>query len=210
MRRGLLVGINYIGTPNRLYGCINDINNIGSYLRTFRNYNSFIVMTDYTAMKPTRSNILAGFNALLKGFDGDEFTKFYIGWLQLNGFTESDFDDAAKFVKVGLSINVQELFTEHILIKNGNKQTLGDCAERIKANRNIGDRPGSHLIDQVHKAMFLYKGTNRGLLLKFIGEKADTPDNAFWRVVFYGRSQSLVFKSNIFQKLYLPFFSIMD
>jgi putative DNA methylase len=125
----------------------------------------------------------SAFNALLKGFDGDEFTKFYIGWLQLNGFSESDFDDAAKFVKVGLSINVQELFTEHILIKNGNKQTLGDYAERIKANKNIGDKPGSHLIDQVHKAMHLYKGTNRGLLLKFISEKADTPDGAFWRVV---------------------------
>ena len=125
----------------------------------------------------------SAFNALLKGFDGDEFTKFYIGWLQLNGFSESDFDDAAKFVKVGLSINVQELFTEHILIKNGNKQTLGDYAERIKANKNIGDKPGSHLIDQVHKAMYLYKGTNRGLLLKFISEKADAPDGAFWRVV---------------------------
>ncbi len=125
----------------------------------------------------------SAFNALLKGFDGDEFTKFYIGWLQLNGFSESDFDDAAKFVKVGLSINVQELFTEHILIKNGNKQTLGDYAERIKANKNIGDKIGSHLIDQVHKAMYLYKGTNRGLLLKFIGEKADSPDSPFWRVV---------------------------
>lgn len=125
----------------------------------------------------------SAFNALLKGFDGDEFTKFYIGWLQLYGFSESDFDDAAKFVKVGLSINVQELFTEHILIKNGNKQTLCDYAERIKANKNIGDKPGSHLIDQVHKAMHLFKGTNRGTLLKFISEKADAPDNAFWRVV---------------------------
>jgi putative DNA methylase len=58
----------------------------------------------------------SAFNALLKGFDGDDFTKFYIGWLQLYGFAESDFDDAAKFSRVGLSINVSELFTEHILI----------------------------------------------------------------------------------------------
>jgi hypothetical protein len=97
MRRGLLVGINYIGTPNRLYGCINDINNIGSYLRTFRNYNSFIVMTDYTAMKPTRSNILAGFNALLKGaVAGDELWFHYSGHGSLlrdtNGDEESRLD----------------------------------------------------------------------------------------------------------------------
>ena len=43
MRRALLVGINYTGTSNQLYGCINDINNVGSYLYTFRKYNSFIV-----------------------------------------------------------------------------------------------------------------------------------------------------------------------
>ena len=52
----------------------------------------------------------SAFNALLKGFDGDDFTKFYIGWLQLYGLSESDFDDAAKFARVGLTINVADLF----------------------------------------------------------------------------------------------------
>ncbi len=31
--------------------------------------------------------------------------------------------------------------------------------------------------------MHLYKGTNRGILLNFISEKAEAPDSAFWRVV---------------------------
>jgi len=125
----------------------------------------------------------SAFNALLKGFDGDEFTKFYIGWLQLNGFIESDFDDAAKFVKVGLSINVNELFTEHILIKNLNKQALGNFTERNALTKTLGERANSHLIDQVHKAMFLYKGANRTALLSYINEKAGSPDGAFWRVL---------------------------
>ena len=125
----------------------------------------------------------SAFNALLKGFDGDEFTKFYIGWLQLYGFAESEFDDAAKFTKVGLSINVQDLFKEHILLKNNNKQTLGTFAERIAANKNLGERPDSHLIDQAHKAMHLYKGANRGLLLDYIHRFASSPDGAFWRVL---------------------------
>ena len=124
----------------------------------------------------------SAFNALLKGFDGDDFTKFYIGWLQLFGFVESDFDDAAKFSRVGLSINVQELFTAHILIKNGNKQTLGRYQERINADKNLGDKSGSILIDQIHRAMFLYKG-NRSLLLQYIGKVAGSPDNSFWRVL---------------------------
>ncbi len=125
----------------------------------------------------------SAFNALLKGFDGDEFTKFYIGWLQLYGFSESDFDDAAKFSRVGLSINVQELFTEHILIKNGNKQTLGGFQERINEQRSLGDKPDSYLIDQVHRAMSLFKGTNRKNLLEYVDKVASNPESSFWRVV---------------------------
>jgi adenine-specific DNA methylase len=125
----------------------------------------------------------SAFNALLKGFDGDDFTKFYIGWLQLYSFTESEFDDAAKFSRVGLSINVAELFSEHILIKNGNKQTLGTFEERINANKNIGDRANNFLIDLVHRAMALYKGNNRTALLQYIGNVAAQPENSFWRVI---------------------------
>lgn len=80
MRRALLVGINYIGTRDRLYGCINDVNNIGTYLYTVRKYNSFIVLTDNTAQKPTRANILNAFAALLKGaVAGDELWFHYSG-----------------------------------------------------------------------------------------------------------------------------------
>jgi putative DNA methylase len=122
-------------------------------------------------------------NALLKGFDGDDFTKFYIGWLQLYGFAESDFDDAAKFSRVGLSINVEELFREHILIKNGNKQTLGQFTERIKLKEHLGEKTSDNLIDQVHHAMALYGGANRNLLLQFISKVAAQPESSFWRVV---------------------------
>jgi hypothetical protein len=125
----------------------------------------------------------SAFNALLKGFDGDDFTKFYIGWLQLYGFAESEFDDAAKFSRVGLSINVQELFTDHILIKKGNKQALGGFKERLAASKSLGDKAGSHLIDQVHRAMHLYQGSNRGNLLEFIHRVASNPDCPFWRVL---------------------------
>ena len=80
MRKALLVGINYTGTPYRLFGCINDVVNMGSYLQKVRKYNSFIIMTDTTTIKPTRSNILAGFKALLQGAkSGDEL------WFHFSG-----------------------------------------------------------------------------------------------------------------------------
>lgn len=125
----------------------------------------------------------SAFNALLKGFDGDDFTKFYIGWLQLYGFVESDFDDAAKFSRVGLSINVSRLFTELILVKNGNKQTLASFEQRLEARPNLGERKSDLLIDQVHRAMALFEGTNRAALLHHIGEVAESPESNFWRVV---------------------------
>jgi adenine-specific DNA methylase len=125
----------------------------------------------------------SAFNALLKGFDGDDFTKFYIGWLQLYSFAESDFDDAAKFSRVGLSIDVSELFSQHILIKNGNKQALGGFKDRIAASKTLGEKGNSNLIDQVHRSMYLFQGSNRGSLLDYIHRVASNPDNSFWRVV---------------------------
>lgn len=125
----------------------------------------------------------SAFNALLKGFDGDDFTKFYIGWLQLYGFAESDFDDAAKFSRVGLSINVNELFTEHLLIKKGNKQTLGNFEERLKADKRLGENKNATLIDQVQRAMYLYQGTKRSDLLEHIDKVADSAEKPFWRVL---------------------------
>ena len=125
----------------------------------------------------------SAFNALLKGFKGDDFTKFYIGWLELYGFTESDFDDAAKFSRVGLSINVADLFTHDIFIKNGNKQSLADAVHRSEKIKRLGESADASLIDQVHKAMSLYKGANRRALLDYIGKVAASTDSTFWRVL---------------------------
>jgi len=125
----------------------------------------------------------SAFNALLKGFDGDDFTKFYIGWLQLFGFAESDFNDAVNFTRVGTSLNVQDLFKEHILIKNGNKQTLGNFSERMAATKNLGECSQNNLIDLVHRAMHLYKGSNRNALLQYINKVASSPESSFWRVL---------------------------
>ena len=56
-------------------------------------------------------------------------------------------------------------------------------AERNALSTNLGTKADSFLIDQVHKAMALFKGTNREALLDFIDQKASSPDSSFWRVV---------------------------
>jgi hypothetical protein len=125
----------------------------------------------------------SAFSALLKGFKGDDFTKFYIGWLELYGFTEGDFDDAAKFTRIGLSINVKDLFDHDVFVKNGNRQSLATLDERMAKKRHLGESPDASLIDQAHRAMSLYKKGDRGALLQFIGRVAGSPDASFWRVL---------------------------
>jgi putative DNA methylase len=151
-------------------------------------FGSFIKVEKASGEEVTVAELLdmakeSAFNALLKGFDGDDFTKFYIGWLQLYGFTESDFDDAAKFSKVGLTINVSELFKHNIFRKSGNRQELAGYKDRLSLNRRIGEIGNDFIIDNVHKAMALYAGTKRNTLIEYVGKIASSPESSFWRVV---------------------------
>lgn len=124
----------------------------------------------------------AAFNALLRGFDGDEYTRFYIGWLQMNGMGDTDFDDAAKFARVGMSVNISDIFDKHLLIRTGNKQHLATYKERV-VKEKLGIETSDPLIDQVHRAMDYWYSGDRGKLLrhiKVVGSEASSP---FWRVL---------------------------
>jgi hypothetical protein len=74
-------------------------------------------------------------------------------------------------------------FNIKISNKRCNKQTLGTFDERHKVKPHMGEKTDSYLIDQVHRAMALYKGANRKELLHYIGQTASSPDGSFWRVV---------------------------
>jgi hypothetical protein len=63
-KKALLVGINYTGTSNELYGCINDVNSIKERIST-KGFTSINTITDLTTKKPTRDNILREFKSLL-------------------------------------------------------------------------------------------------------------------------------------------------
>jgi len=58
-KKALLVGINYKGTSSELKGCITDVDNIKGYLlKNGYSSQNITVLTDETAIKPTRVNIL--------------------------------------------------------------------------------------------------------------------------------------------------------
>ena len=60
VKNALLVGCNYLGTPNQLSGCINDVNDIKAQIATY-GFNT-VAITDSAA---TRANIIAAFTNLL-------------------------------------------------------------------------------------------------------------------------------------------------
>ena len=80
VRRALLIGINYNGTSNQLYGCINDINNVEKKITSSFGFTEIIKLTDDTLIKPTRQNILDQMkNILNKSQKGDSIFIHFSG-----------------------------------------------------------------------------------------------------------------------------------
>ncbi len=78
LKRALLVGINYVGTPYQLAGCINDAVNMETQLKQYfpmcKEYRS---LTDNSAMKPTKANILTSLAWLVTGLKAGENVVFH-------------------------------------------------------------------------------------------------------------------------------------
>lgn len=68
-RKALLIGINYTGSEYALHGCINDVNNIKTFLMTEYGLQEedIMVLTDETDLKPTRQSILDSIDWLTNG-----------------------------------------------------------------------------------------------------------------------------------------------
>lgn len=78
-KKALLIGINYTGTSNQLYGCINDVNSIKERISK-QGFNDITVITDLTTKKATRNNILEEFkNLLINSQEGDLLFLLYSG-----------------------------------------------------------------------------------------------------------------------------------
>lgn len=78
LARALLIGINYVGTPYTLYGCINDVHNAQKQLQTFfPGTAEYRVLTDETDMKPSKANIMASINWLVSGLKPGENVYFH-------------------------------------------------------------------------------------------------------------------------------------
>lgn len=123
-KKALLIGINYINTPNELYGCINDTNNVKELLEKKYNYKIFNILTDYTNIKPTKQHIISELTELLiNANNGDCIFFLYSGHgtctIDLNN-DEQDGQDEMIFPLDAVDINTCILDDEINLIINSN------------------------------------------------------------------------------------------
>jgi adenine-specific DNA methylase len=125
----------------------------------------------------------AAFNAIVSDIDSDELSRFYIGWLNLFGFTEAAHDDVRRITQIGLSVDVAELHAAAVLVRNGNKESLATCDERIAAHPALGTKPGEPDINTAHRLMKLYDGGDRNTLLSSIATHAPKAEAGAWRVL---------------------------
>ena len=118
----------------------------------------------------------AAFDSLLKGVQGDDYTKFYIGWLQLNGTSDTDFDDATKFTRVGVNVNIKDIQQERLLILEGKKMHIAMAKEHIGGSSVEGTRPEDSPIK-------LYREGDRGKILRFVRDICPDSSSPLWRLL---------------------------
>ena len=121
--------------------------------------------------------------ALLEGVPGEPQTKFYCGWLQMNGMGECDFDDVNKYTRVGVNVEIRSLQSDKLLITEGSKQHLATAEEHVGSNPNWGTQPTDYMISQVHRMMLAYRDGNIERLLRLVRDLCPQSDAPQWRVL---------------------------
>jgi len=125
----------------------------------------------------------AAFNAIVSDIATDDPTRFYIGWLNLFGFSPAEHDEIRRVTQIGLTIEVNDLLHHHILFRQGNQESLAGYKQRIQANPKLGENQDSFAIDQAHRMMHLFHGAARASLVEFIRLHAPTAQHILWRVL---------------------------
>lgn len=121
--------------------------------------------------------------ALLEGVPGEAQTKFYCGWLQMNGMKECDFDDVNKYTRVGVNVEIRSLQSDKLLITEGNKQHLATAEEHLGSNKTQGTHATDYLISQAHRMMLAYLAGDQVELLQLVRDLCPQSDAPLWRVL---------------------------
>ena len=114
-KRALLIGCDYIGTEYQLSGCMNDVENIQTKLKSQYGFNNIVIMTDNTDKKPTKANILDELKNLLTSANSED--KLFLSFSG-HGFKIKDTsgDEKDKLDEVFVSLDLDYISDDEIKI----------------------------------------------------------------------------------------------
>jgi adenine-specific DNA methylase len=121
--------------------------------------------------------------AIAGEFQGDDLSRLYFVWANLYGTSEQAWDDARLVVQIGgNSEDAMEVARRRgLFVVDGARCRLAmlkDCNDR----RNLGDDPNDPLIDQLHRAMQLWKDEQRNDLVRYLIERNLIDHSPFWKL----------------------------
>lgn len=121
------------------------------------------------------------FRNIVGGLQADTLTQAYVGWLNLYGVGEADYDDARQTVQMGTDVNIQDAVNRHIFEKSGNKVRLATLSDRAKIQK-LGEQKNAPVIDRLHRAMLLWKQEKRPELVQYLSVSGASSDERIWKL----------------------------
>jgi adenine-specific DNA methylase len=125
----------------------------------------------------------AALRAIAGEFTGDQLSRLYFVWANLYGVAQQAWDDVRLLVQVGGEAeNAMEVARGRgVFVVDGANSRLAVLADRA-GRRNLGSERTDPLIDQLHRAMLLWKKEDRPGLVEYLHghDLADYP--GFWRL----------------------------
>jgi adenine-specific DNA methylase len=126
---------------------------------------------------------VSALKAIAGEFQGDALSRLYFVWANLYGIGEQAWDDARLVVQIGgEGEDAMDVARRHgLFVVNGARCRLALLKDR-EGIRRLGEVPDSPLIDQLHRAMLLWKEERRADLVRYLIEH-DLLDHApFWKL----------------------------
>lgn len=125
----------------------------------------------------------SAYESFIKGIPDEPYTRFYAGWLYINGAGETDFDDATKFTRVGVNVNIKDIQQEGLLMLEGKKMHIAMAEEHIGGSSVEGTRPEDSPINQAHRFILTYREGDRGKILHFVRNICPDASSPLWRLL---------------------------
>ncbi|RMG44915.1 MAG: DUF1156 domain-containing protein, partial [Acidobacteria bacterium] len=125
----------------------------------------------------------AALRAIAGEFQGDTLSRLYFVWASLYGVSEQAWDDARILVQIGGdSEDAMDVARRHgLFVVNGAKCRLALIKDRAE-RRHIGEDAGAPLIDQLHRAMLLWKEERRADLVRYLSDHDLLDHVPFWKL----------------------------